>query len=145
MIQKNGFSLVELLVVLSIVSFLLLIGGSVQMKTYDQYQFNQWYQLFESDMLRMQQNSMITNENQYLLINSNSNQYEIRQGGLGKIVLKRPIPPHWKIKLYSLQMPVSYSKHGTIRKPGKFQVETAYQSWEIIFPFGKGRCYVIQL
>ncbi|CQR46836.1 hypothetical protein BN1058_01112 [Paraliobacillus sp. PM-2] len=145
MIKKNGFSLIELLIVLSILSVLLVIGGSIQLKTYDNYQFNQWYTLFENDILRMQQDAMITKNNLYLLIKSSNNSYEIRKGAFGKPIIKRPIPDQWKVKLYSLDMPLSFSKHGTIRRPGRFQIISKYNKWEIIFPLGKGRCYVNEL
>ncbi|MFB1050368.1 competence type IV pilus minor pilin ComGD [Paraliobacillus sp. JSM ZJ581] len=142
MIKKNGYSLVELLIVLSLLSTLLVIGGSIQLRTYDTYQFKQWYALFENDLLRMQQDTMTTKNSLYLLIKPNSNSYEIRKGTFEKPIIKRSIPKKWQVKLYSLDNPLSFSKHGTIKRPGRFKIISKYTKWEIVFPLGKGRSYV---
>ncbi|GAA5415495.1 hypothetical protein Pryu01_00519 [Paraliobacillus ryukyuensis] len=140
--KQHGFSLVELLIVLSILTIILFIGGTIHIKTYQQYQFNQWYQIFSNDILRMQQDTIISNKNLYLTINPTSNVYEIRKGGLGELIISRKIPKKWNINLYSLKIPLSFSKNGTIKKPGRFQIVIADKTREIVFPFGKGRCYV---
>ncbi|WP_182199560.1 competence type IV pilus minor pilin ComGD [Paraliobacillus salinarum] len=143
--KRNGFSLIEVLIVLSLLTTLLFIGGSIQYRTYDTYQFKQWYALFESDLLRLQQNTMSSTNNSYLLIRPNDNSYEVRNSTTEKPIIKRSIPKNLKIRLYSFNNPLSFSKSGTIKNPGKFQVMSKYSKWEIIFPLGKGRSYINEL
>lgn len=145
MIKKNGFSLIEVLIVLSILTTLLFIGGSIQIRTYDTYQFKQWYALFESDLLQLQQDTIVSVNSPYLLIRPGGNSYEVRNSPTEKPIIKRSIPKNLKIRLYSFNNPLSFSKSGTIKRPGKFQVVSKYSKWEIIFPLGKGRSYVNEL
>lgn len=142
--KENGFTIVELLIVLSLFSLLLVIGASFQTKSYQAYQFNCWYQQFESDVLFIQQQTLVSRENIYLLINPNSHTYEIRRGGLGEIITVRSFPDNWEIKLNTLSMPLSFSINGTLRNPGMFQVLTKGMAYDIYFPFGKGRSYFIE-
>lgn len=142
--KESAFTIVELLIVLSILSILLVIGTTFHIKAYQNYQFNRWHQVFESDLLFMQQLSITSMGNIYMLIKPSSHMYEIRNGGLGEIVIKRPIPDEWEIKLHTLSMPLSFSTNGTIKQPGKFQIITATNRYDITFPFGKGRSYLIE-
>lgn len=142
--KESGFTIVELLIVLSILSTLLVIGTTFHIKTYQNYQFNRWYQIFESDLLFMQQLSITSMGNVYMLIKPSSHTYEIKHGGLGEIVIKRPIPDAWEIKLHTLSMPLSFSNNGTVKLPGKVQIISGTTRYDITFPFGKGRSYLIE-
>ncbi|WP_117169233.1 competence type IV pilus minor pilin ComGD [Paraliobacillus sediminis] len=142
--KESGFTIVELLIVLSILSVLLIIGTNLHIKSYQNYQFNQWHQIFESDILFMQKLSITSMGNVYMLIKPSSHNYEIRSGGLGEIIIKRPIPEEWEIKLHTLSMPLTFSPNGTIQQPGRFQIITPTTRYDITFSFGKGRSYLIE-
>lgn len=146
MLTKNekGFTLIELLVVLSILTILLLIGNSLQIKTLEHNQMKQFYQSFQSDLLYMQQYTIVMKENIQLFIKPDSHYYEIRKRGTGKLLIRRTIPTNWNVKLNTLTMPLSFSLNGTIKNPGTLIVETKQQTYTIIFPFGKGRSYMIE-
>ncbi|WP_112181301.1 competence type IV pilus minor pilin ComGD [Paraliobacillus zengyii] len=142
--KDSGFTIIELLIVLSILSILLVIGTTFHIKTYQTYQFNRWYQIFESDIMFMQQQTIASMGSFYMLIKPSSHTYEIRNGGLGEIIIERPIPDTWEIKLDTLTMPLSFSTNGTVKQPGKFQIRTPSNSYDITFPFGKGRSYLVE-
>ena len=142
--NQKGFTLVELLIVLSTLSILLVIGASFQTNTYNTYQLNRWYQLFDSDVLYMQQQTLLKRNNLYLIIKPDTKSYEIRQGGRGDVVIERKIPQNWDVKLYTLSMPLSFSIQGTIKNPGMFQILIDDKEYAIYFPFGKGRSYIVE-
>ncbi|GGM31641.1 competence protein ComG [Paraliobacillus quinghaiensis] len=142
--NQKGFTLIEILIVLSTLSILLVIGASLQTNTYDTYQLNRWYQLFESDVLYMQQQTLLKRNNLYLIIKPDTKSYEIRQGGRGKVLVERQIPHNWEVKLYTLSMPLSFSIQGTIKEPGMFLIIIDDKEFAIYFPFGKGRSYIVE-
>ncbi|MDL4841557.1 competence type IV pilus minor pilin ComGD [Aquibacillus rhizosphaerae] len=142
--QEQGFTLIETLIVLSIVSLFLVIGLSFQSHSLYQNQANQFFRLFQSDVLYLQQISMVSRDNAYLTILPNEHSYEIKTGGLGEVLVKREYPKNWLVDLNTLSAPISFTINGTIKKPGMFYVKTPTRKYSIYFPFGKGRSYIIE-
>ncbi|MCZ0704067.1 competence protein ComGD [Natronobacillus azotifigens] len=142
--KQDGFTFVELLVTISLIMIMITMIGLIHGKSYDNYQFKRWFQQFESDVLFLQQQTMTTRTNDLLNILPSTNQYEIRSTPLEPPNIVRNIPKEWKVSILSLQMPLSYTRAGTIRNPGMFRITTKHSTYDIYFPFGKGRCYFVQ-
>ncbi|WP_186575797.1 competence type IV pilus minor pilin ComGD [Aquibacillus kalidii] len=141
--KEKGFTFLELVIVLSIISILLVVGSSIQLKTLHTYQLNSFYKLFESDILYLQQFNMVQAEKASLTIDVTNNQYQIKTNVNGKVLIKRTFPKDWVVKLNTLSMPLSFTSDGNLIHPGTFSIKTAYKTYYIYFPFGKGRCYII--
>ncbi|MRH43137.1 prepilin-type N-terminal cleavage/methylation domain-containing protein [Aquibacillus halophilus] len=142
--NAKGFTLLEVLVVLSASLLLLSIGSIIHTNILQNYQKEQFFRLFQSDLLHMQQITFIKREMLYLTIQPDQHNYIIRRAGTGKTIVKRDIPNNWHIQLVTLSMPISYTYSGTIKNPGMFTIKTDDSQYDVYFPFGKGRNYVVE-
>ncbi|WP_407268376.1 competence type IV pilus minor pilin ComGD [Radiobacillus sp. PE A8.2] len=142
MTSQHGFTLIETLITLSITITLLSLGFSVQIHVLDEYKTKKFFEMFESDMLYLQQLSVTNQEYAYMTISPTKNSYTIKKGGFGTVLRNRKIPDDWNIILHTLSMPISFSYYGNIKKPGMFTLETKTKLYAIYCPLGKGRCYV---
>ncbi|GAB2573469.1 competence type IV pilus minor pilin ComGD [Gracilibacillus alcaliphilus] len=139
--QQAGFTLVELLFSLAIISFLLIISSSLLLRGFDSIQYQSFQQQFHQDLLYLQQLSLTQKDNVYLEMNPLQNKYTIRQKGWGRILIERNLPSTWKIQTNSLGRIIEFSRTGNIRKPGAMRITTNHSIVTITCPFGKGGCY----
>ncbi|WP_226035032.1 competence type IV pilus minor pilin ComGD [Aquibacillus saliphilus] len=142
--NTNGFTLIEVLIVLSASIVLLSIGSLFQTHVIKHYQEDQFLQLFQSDVLYMQYITLIKRETFNMTIHPDQHNYIIRKGGTGKIITKRNIPSNWNVQLMTLTMPISFTFNGTIKNPGMFSIKTGESHYQVFLPFGKGRGYIIE-
>ncbi|MTW85146.1 prepilin-type N-terminal cleavage/methylation domain-containing protein [Virgibacillus dakarensis] len=139
--RKNGFTLLEVIFVLGIWSLLILLSAPIQFSILDKQTEEQFFRTFESDILLMQSMSYAANDKMELKINKNNNHYTIEIDN-GKTLIERAFPSDWKIDERLLGKGVSFNKLGTIKQPGRIKVVTTTSTYHIVFPLGKGRCYI---
>ncbi|MGP4042342.1 competence type IV pilus minor pilin ComGD [Gracilibacillus sp. D59] len=139
--NQRAFSLIELLIALSISSIILAVSGSYAMKTYDTLQYKQFIKQFHQDLLYLQQLALSQEGNFYLHFERQHNRYQIRKGGFGTKLFVRTYPDHWIVEPNTLKLPIEFSHKGNIKRPGTMQIKTRFHTFYIICPFGKGRCY----
>ncbi|WP_276208264.1 competence type IV pilus minor pilin ComGD [Gracilibacillus sp. YIM 98692] len=139
--KKNGFTLLESLLVLFTVSIVLLIGGSFMYKTLDQMEYRTFIQQFNQDLLYIQQFNITHTESYYMTFNFDQNKYSVRQSGFGYVVKEYVYPEQWQIDSNTLQLPIHFSPKGNIKNPGTLKITTRSSNYYITCPFGKGRCY----
>lgn len=144
MSKQHGFTLIEVLLVISIVTIMVAVTGVIQSRTHDKLQFERWYQQFDRDILFLQQQTMLTRTNDQFNIRPSTNSYEIRSSPLEAPSLQRDMPSEWEVSLLTLQMPLSFTRAGTIRNPGMFRIVTKHNRYDVYFPFGKGRSYFVK-
>ncbi|SET62112.1 competence protein ComGD [Salinibacillus kushneri] len=140
--KKAGFTLIEMLIVLTIFMFLLLITAPLNSTIKNDLETQQFFSLFEQDILWMQNQSITNNEIYRLRFMPESHTYEIRQKGVGNLKIKREYSSFIDIELGTFQLPFSFYHSGTPNQPGSFYVHTQNETYVITFPFGKGRFYV---
>ncbi|WP_017472305.1 prepilin-type N-terminal cleavage/methylation domain-containing protein [Amphibacillus jilinensis] len=143
--KQLGFSLIELLIVLTLINVLWLISANHYHKKLNHIAFEQWYQQFELDIIELQKHTMVTNITYHIQFYPSSNRYELRQGPFGEGLVRREWPEEWKITMLTLQNQIRFTRTGTIRSPGTMQVKTNTAIYHIYFPFGKARCYYIEI
>lgn len=137
--NKNGFTLIEMLFTLAILSILILLFVPSFNKTVQNQQVNQFLHVLQSDVLYMQNLStgnksdirMIFNENHYVVTNYLSND----------IFIERQYPNDVTIQTRTINY-VSFNDKGTIRYPGTIQIKSRHKNYRVIFPLGKGRFYI---
>ncbi|WP_053219217.1 competence type IV pilus minor pilin ComGD [Virgibacillus senegalensis] len=145
MSRNAGFTFIEVMFVLSITAFLMALGVMFPLQLLEKQERNDFFQLFESDLLFLQQKSMLSSERYTLYIDPEAHKYSIRTGGTAKILVSRKIPESWKIELRTLKMPISFNLKGTIKQPGTMVIDTGRKRYKVVFPFGKGRHYYEEL
>ena len=142
--REGGFTLMETLVVLSVTITLMTIGATVQVHVMDEYRTEQFFKQFQMDVLYMQQHTTTTSELLYLNFNPTLRYYEVKTAGIGKSILKRPLPKNWIVDMQTMKA-ITFSANGTIKNPGVFRIHSQTSTFLINFPFGKGRCYIVEI
>ncbi|RYG74686.1 prepilin-type N-terminal cleavage/methylation domain-containing protein [Lentibacillus lipolyticus] len=136
--SKNGFTLVEMLLVLSIWSVLILLTVPTQFQVLEHKTEKQFLNTLEMDLLYVQSLSY-NSRAVYRLTFPDDHHYEIRKGFTP--IVERKVPEGWNVQKRTLPE-ISFNHQGTIRDPGTFSIETTSSTYNIVCPFGKGRCYI---
>jgi len=138
--HKNGFTLLEVLIVLIIWSTLILLIVPTNFKQIEKQQEQSFFETLAFDILYTQTLSTTTKD--YIQINLYEDHYTIWRG-YGEIILTRDIPSGWVIKP-NLFLNISFDHRGRIRKAGSFIIQTKNREYAVVFPFGKGRHHVVE-
>lgn len=141
MSKKNGFTLLELLIVLSIWSVLILLVTPIAYATINSQQEEPFFELLEYDFLYMQRLSTLTKDKVDFRVRGNH--YVITKDSGAKEILKREIPAGWKINMRTL-LSISFDENGRVRQPITIIITTKHSEYNLVFPLGKGRYYVVK-
>lgn len=142
--NNHGFTLIEVIFVLGVLSILLLLSAPIKVSILDNQTEEQFLTTFKNDLLYMQSISYLSPKS--VGMNITADNYTIIGGKEGTILLSRKIPAGWKfdLRIYKTGL-ISFNRNGTIRQPGNIQLTTNKAVYRIVFPFGKGRCYIEKL
>lgn len=140
--NQNGFTLTEVLLVLTAFLVLLSFGFTIPVKTIQQHEVSQFLTRFQQDILYLQEWNMYEEISAYMTIDPSKHQYSIRKNWTGDIIIQREIPEYMNIDLRTLKQPIYYTSNGTIKNPGVLMISAGNTSYKITFPFGKGRSYI---
>lgn len=139
--NKNGFTLIESLLVLGVLAVCILLSPPIKTSILDNQKEKQFLATFENDLLFMQSISYLSAENFRMEIKSDT--YLISGGHQSDLFLSRSIPKGWVFNLWTIQSgSISFNQNGTIRQSGTIQLVTDRSTYKIVFPLGKGRCYI---
>ncbi len=139
--RKNGFTLLEVLIVLLIWAVLVLLVVPINFTHIEKQRERYFFETLAFDILYTQNISTTTKE--YVQLNLYEDRYTIRKGYRGEVLLTRSIPPDWVIKAKVFHT-ISFDDKGRIRKPGNFMIQTKNHEYTVVFPFGKGRYHIVE-
>lgn len=137
--QANGFTLLEMLYVLGIISILFIISVPFMRHVLDQQEESQFLKVFEADILYAQRLAMQSKH--IISMYVNPGEYKIMQGD--RSVLIRKIPTDWEIDIRTMPQ-LGFDNKGRIRYPGTIAIKSEHTQYLMVFPFGKGRGYLVQ-
>ncbi|HLS08042.1 competence type IV pilus minor pilin ComGD [Lentibacillus sp.] len=140
MTHTNGFTLIEVLFVLGVLSVLVFLSAPLQVSVLDKKTEESFLETLEMDLLYMQSLSY-NSRTHYRLTFPDQGRYVIKKNQA--TILERKVPEGWKIDARTLPT-VSFNKNGTIRAPGTLAIKTLSEQYNLICPLGKGRCYFEQ-
>lgn len=129
--NESGFTLIEMLIVLSLISIFSLLVIPFSKKTMDQIQDKNFLHLLESDILFLQSHNLTKSDPYSIYFRSDDYYFFIN----GFIFSKRDLPDNWES--YSGQS-IFFDRKGSNRKPQTIYLNNNGRSFKIIFPFGKG-------
>ncbi|MFP7493645.1 type II secretion system protein [Terribacillus saccharophilus] len=136
--KQKGFSLLELIVVLGMSSFLIALGTGIHQHLLAEAEANQFKKRLEQDILYLQQYTQFDRTAKLYLEND---RYEIYSSHLKEDLVVRSIPDGYSIKISPNAMTFSFSPSGTALAPGSMTIETPVGRDKLVFPLGKGRGY----
>src|SRR5690625_3024334 len=142
--NEAGFTLIEMLIVLSIVSLILSIMFIDYSSRSDEQSFDTWYQQFELDLLYSQKYTMVTRQVLRLSINRDSNSYSLRNDGSSPALITRKIPEDWDVRVTSVRNPISFTRYGQQMGPGSLSTRTKNAGKSITIHVGKSRSYYVK-
>ncbi|RLL48087.1 prepilin-type N-terminal cleavage/methylation domain-containing protein [Oceanobacillus piezotolerans] len=137
--DSYGFTLLELLLALSILSVFVLITPIIKSTTLEKIRGQQFLELFQSDVMYLQ--TITATSNEHLRIQFFQDKYILYRGT--KAYISRDYPPQWSIDTRG-EDKLSFNKSGTVLKPRTIVFSNKEDNYHAIFPFGKGRFYILQ-
>lgn len=137
--EKNGFSLIEMLLVLSAVSLLLLLAAPLQMSTLQLQEEEQFIEIFKQDVLLVQ-NQASVNSKERMYIRFYDDQYRVLHGRRPTFA-KRHYPRGWSL-ISGNNLDLEFKENGTVRNPRTIIMYSEDERILFIFPLGKGRFHI---
>jgi len=137
--NQKGFSLLEVLFVLSIVSIIIVLTAPLNLSILERQQEKQFLETFQSDVLYIQNIAMTSDQLAEIVFSEDH--YTIQIGK--KKTEKRFFPSGWQVKAEVVPI-ITFNEYGTIKKSGTVKVRSRQSAYDIVFPLGKGRCYIIE-
>lgn len=138
--EKNGFTLIEILFVLTITSILTLIGGKLSFITLHK-QYEQHFLNTLTDDIRYIQNLSISDIQTDARIYFEPTQYKVTSSQISSPDYTRTLPKGWEIKRRTFRT-ITFNSNGTLRNAGTIYIQTPYAEFKVVFPPGKGSYYV---
>ncbi|WP_047979924.1 competence type IV pilus minor pilin ComGD [Ornithinibacillus contaminans] len=136
-LKHNGFSLIELLITLSIWILLLSLSVPVLISLQEKKTEDNFLLTLQNDIIYIQNVSLGSKTYNRIILDRYS--YRIVDNKNASIV--RNLPDGWEIDRRTLEE-ISFNRNGTIRKAGTIQIRTKQNKFNMIFPIGKGRGYL---
>lgn len=137
MSKTNGFTVVEVLIVLFLVSMISVLVITAVNQTLLKQATRQFLAIFESDIMLVQSEALATLKSSRLTFYDD--EYVILVNG--KQLRHRSIPNHLSFSTVNNSR-IQYSNNGTIVQPTTYLLRDRNDLYRIVFPFGKGRHYV---
>ena len=136
---KNGFTLIEMLLVLSVLSIIILLAVPLQFSSLTKQEENQFIELFMHDVLLIQ-NQASVNSKDSMSIKFHDDHYSIMQRTIEQPFAKRNYPDGWSI--LGINRDIEFSESGSFLYPRKIVMYSKEERIAFTFPLGKGRFYV---
>lgn len=137
--NSSGFTLLEMLFSLAILMILLTITVPLVFSTIEKQTEKEFFKVFKSDVLFLQNQSIGTN--QYYRLVFYDDHYKIIDSSTGESLVVRTYPNQLTVDGRLLKR-ISFNARGTIKQPGTMTISTEETTYRIIFPLGKGRFYI---
>lgn len=133
--NESGFSLLEMLFVLMIVMLLAWIVVPMVHKNYVEHEVNQFFRVFDSDVLFIQNQALVGRE---WWIHLEEDRYIVKEQK-ERFVKTRYYPKSFDTQ-YFAEHRIEYHPTGNVKKPYTYNFyDRNGKRYKVIFSFGKGR------
>lgn len=137
--KQHGFTLLEMLLVLFIISLLSVITYFNVAPLYEKQKVEQFLKQFSQDILYMQQLAISRQSHYTLRWFKERHLYSIGESGAEKLLLIREYDSDIKIDLNTFPNPMTYNARGNINQGGTILLSYRTHTYEIVFQLGRGR------
>jgi|SRR5690625_837768 len=137
-----GFTLIEQLISLTVLTVIIMLIVPITFHRMNDISEQQFLNVLSNDILYTQ-NMAFSYPEIYIRLRFYQDHYELIVGHFGNIPIRRSIPENWKISSSSLSE-IIFSKNGTIRQGGTLTIVTPANTYDVVFPLGKGREYIVK-
>lgn len=136
---EQGFTLIETLFALSILSLILFLIPKQQVEQIDKLELQHFLDTLEMDVLYLQNTASTQEIDIPYVLKFNSDNYSIMLDRSTEI--KRDYPAQFSL-VTPFPKNVEFYISGVIKNPQTIRVSLAGEPYQIVFPLGKGRYYV---
>jgi competence protein ComGD len=146
MCKERGFTLIEMLIVFTIISVLIMLSIPKMDRLVEKKQIDYFIEQFKDDLLYAQQYAMTNKSSVIIAFYHQQPVYRIMEGSVfGRILLHRSYSANLQIQPVTLEPPLIFLPNGNVNKSGTILVTYGKQTYKIVFLLGKGRFYVQKL
>lgn len=141
--NNQGFTLIEVLVVLSIKFLIILLIVSLTHDDLTETKMDVFFAELKSDVDLVQSHNYQTDNFYELIFNKSS--YKLTKNTSNQFILMKEhsYPDGVTVEIRNFKR-INYQKNGTFKTPGRVIFkENNQRSHELIFPFGKGGFYIV--
>ncbi|MEI2355907.1 competence type IV pilus minor pilin ComGD [Mesobacillus zeae] len=142
--QKNGFTLVEILIVLSIFIVMSFASLMVLKPQFFLLEKNLFFSEFTTDLLLAQQYALSHHQEVTVNISPSSHSYYIRKRGEENFIIRRQYSKSINIREGTMPSSFQYLPDGNTNKFGSFFVYIGDKAYRVTFLIGSGRFYVVE-
>ncbi len=140
-----GYTLLESLVVLSIVSIMSFVLIANLVPIHQAKIIETFFDQFEKDMMYAQQYALLNEETIYILFRGNRYQYTIEQSNLAGSLIVRNYHQGIKIEGGTMKNRVTFRANGAIQTSGSLLITYNNRTYKVTFYLGKGRLNIEEL
>ncbi|MBM6617302.1 competence type IV pilus minor pilin ComGD [Bacillus suaedaesalsae] len=137
--KENGFTFLEMLVVMTIVLIVSSLSFVYVRTTYENKIVNQFFEVLQEDIWLAQQHAISHSQSVELTFYTEQAFYDIRESGLRKLINKRPVHPSIRIRPLTMANPIKFQPNGNISGAGTVYVYDYNDTYKLIFQLGRGR------
>lgn len=138
--NKNGFTFIELLLVLIITSMLAMIGTKLSFTALHKQYEKQFFSTLTED-IRYIQNVSMSDIQADARIYFDNNLYKMTTNQSSNPAVIRNLPKGWKVNIATYRN-IIFNSNGTLRHSGTIYIEAPHAQFKVVFPLGKGSYYV---
>jgi len=143
--EKNGFTLIESILVLSIVSIMSFVLITNIVPIYNQKVIDTFLHQFEKDMMYAQQYALVNEQLTYIIFVPTENNYTIERNRVSAPLVKREYNDDITIQATNFSNRIGYNGNGSIQKGGTIYISYKAQTYKVVYYLGKGRFTIQKL
>ncbi|GEK31651.1 competence protein ComG [Kurthia zopfii] len=140
--KESGFTLVEMLLVLTIVMVISITIFSQGSKAFQEREAEHFYDLLVRDTLYLQSLSLKNKEKTVIEFNERRSIYIAKFRESNKLIFQREMPQNLKILNHSTMNRVGFNERGNASYVGKIVFEIKGNQKELFVYLGAGRVYL---
>lgn len=140
--NQKGFTLIETLLVLVVLSIITIIGAHIIVKINEQNEIERFFQQLQSDILTVQSHSIENNDSAYITFIPSNNSYRAASG-FGNILFDRKMPDNIQLAPYSNLKRLVFSG-GQIQSFGTVSFKYDLKEISFIVYIERGRTRIVK-
>ncbi|MEH7384953.1 competence type IV pilus minor pilin ComGD [Bacillus sp. JJ1521] len=141
-VDEKGFTLIEALVVLSIVIIITSISLLQLRPLHESKKMDQFLEQLQNDIFFSQQYAISHSEPTRLFFSTSGSYYRLSRGNSHEVIFNREIDPAIRIHITTLGTNLAFTGSGNIQRAGEIRFQYKESIYTVMFLLGKGRFYV---
>jgi competence protein ComGD len=143
--KGNGFTLIEMLLVLFIIMTIVTITFFHLRTSYEEKVIGQFLELFQEDIWLAQEYAISHSQSVELSFYNGQTFYDLRESGFRNLIYKRTFHSDLQIRPLTITNPIKFLPNGNINQPGTMYVLYNLNTYKVVFQLGRGRFYIEKL